>query len=235
VIPVATEADRRQLDALIPLLNGRACVVVGSAPRKTPVVDLFDGEVSIAVNGGISSLTGEVDLWVVGSKPYDVSETSGHRQRHRDMLDQCRKRVVKRALFLRQPKAASEPLTLERLQARDCVVRQYSCLDKPTKRWLEGEYCGRKDDKQPCSSGVLAAAIALWCGAASVRLEGFSLKPGYHYLPKVRPEAWWRNHIDADRRALRLLRQRFHSRIMGDIFRDMTAKTDVSGLSMTDP
>jgi hypothetical protein len=62
-------------------------------------------------------------------------------------------------------------------------------LDKTTKRWIEGELCDRRDDKKPCSSGVLAVAMALYAGAAAVRLVGFSFSPGYHYLkPKARPE-----------------------------------------------
>jgi hypothetical protein len=220
VIPLAKVADQRQIEALTPLLRDRICVVVGSAPRTSRYVEIFPGELSIPVNGGISSVKGEIDLWVVGSKHYDAHEAMT-RHLHRTMLDQAKKRVVNRALFLRGPKHASEQHTLERLHARDCRVERYSVLDKPTKRWLEGELCGRTDDKQPCSSGILAAAVALWCGATSVRLEGISLKPGYHYLPNREGEAWWRDHVNADRRALQTLRRRFHDKIHGDIFSGM--------------
>jgi hypothetical protein len=56
-----------------------------------------------------------------------------------------------------------------------------------------------------------------------VRLEGISLKPGYHYLPNREGEAWWRDHVKADRRALQCLRQRFQEKIQGDIFKGIAA------------
>jgi len=217
MIPLATVADTSQLDILAPLLSGASVVVIGSAPIRSRFVEVLDGEISMPVNGAISSVLGKVDLWVLGSKHYDTHEANT-RFLHKTMLDQGKDRQVQRAVFLRGPKHMSEAATLERLRSRRCEVATWSVLDKPTKRWLEGEYCGRVDDKQPCSSGVLAAAMALWCGAASVRLSGFSLQPGYQYLPKQTPQPWWRDHIEADRRALRLLRQRFKTQIQGDIF-----------------
>ena len=121
--------------------------------------------------------------------------------------------------MLRGPDKATEQDTLAALTRLACTVEAWSVLDKPTKQWLEHTLCGRPGDKEPCSSGILATAIALWCGAASVRLVGFSFTPGYHYLPKERPQAWWRNHIAADRRALQTLRGRYGAQLSGAILK----------------
>jgi hypothetical protein len=117
----------------------------------------------------------------------------------------------------------SEAWTLARLDKLGCRYGSWSVLDKLTKRWMEGEICGRTDDKAPCSSGILTAAIALWCGAASVRLVGFSFTAGYHYLPGQSAPPWWRNHVDADRRAIQALRQRYGVRLTGDLVQAVAA------------
>jgi hypothetical protein len=156
-----------------------------------------------------------IDLWIVGSKPYDrIGSRAPTGDLHWKMLDQARGRRVARAVFLRQPKIASEGYTLQQLQQRDCGVQSYSCLDKPTKRWLETAYCGRIEKQ--CSSGILAAAIAFHCEAASVTLEGFSLNPGYHYL-KASPKAFWRDHVPEDRRAIAFLSERYGDRLRGEL------------------
>jgi hypothetical protein len=134
---------------------------------------------------------------------------------HRLMLAQAEGADTDHLLLLRGPKVASEEGTIETLLQRGAYWRTWSVLDKPTKRWIEGELCGRVDDLQPCSAGILAVACALWCGAAAVRLVGFSLKPGYHYLPKTPPQSWWRNHVSADRRALEVLTRRYPGHLSG--------------------
>lgn len=208
-IPLSQMPDPSQAACLRPLLEGRDCVIVGSAPLQTKSADIADSEVAVAVNGGISSLDRAADLWVVGSKKHDSPGNPRIKPLHKVMLEQARNREAKQILFLRGPDVASEDATLATLARLHCRHGGWSVLDKPTKRWLEGAVCGRVNDKEPCSSGILAMAIALWCGASSVRLEGFSLKAGYHYLPKERPQAWWRNHVEADRRALEALASRY--------------------------
>lgn len=213
-IPLATAPDISQVERVRPILDGRACVVIGSAPLSTPTAIVQPDEVRIAVNGGIASLPDRrSDVWVLNSKAQDRPGSPQLHEMHRLMLEQARDSATDHLLLLRGPKVASESETLHALTIRDAQWQTWSILDKPTKRWLEGELCGRVDDKAPCSSGVLAIAIALYCGAASVRLVGFSFTPGYHYLPKARPQSWWRNHVAADKCALRLLRQRYPGRL----------------------
>ena len=223
-LPLAPVADPGQVDCLRAQIAGRACVVIGAAPLPTPTAPVDDAEYLIAVNGGISSAPRAVDLWVVGSKVWDKPGQMDARPMHQQMLAQATGRSVRYALLLRGPKEATEGHTLARLHQLRCTIEAWSVLDKPTKRWLEGELCARVDDKQPCSSGMLAAAMALWCGAATVRLVGFSFThPGYHYLPRTPGQRWWRGHVPADRRALVALRRRFGLRVSGPICEAMAA------------
>ena len=209
---MATRVDLAQIGVLIPRIAGRRWVVVGSAPLDRPHARIEVNEQVIAVNGGIGSVPGVVSIWFVGSKPYDRQPHLQSRWLHREMLEQASGRYVPYAVFLRQPNIASELDTIARLDGIRCTVADYSVLDKPTKRWMEGHVCGRTDDKAPCSSGILAAAVALYCEATSVRLEGFSLKPGYQYLPKKTPQAWWRDHVEADQRAIKALKLKYGDR-----------------------
>lgn len=222
-IPLATVADPLQVARVRELIEGRACVVVGSAPLPSRVADVAETDIAIAVNGGISSVPRAVDLWVVASRPQDRPGNGQIKPLHKTMLHQAKGRTAGHVLFLRGPKHASEGDTLKALAQLGCHVGSWSTCDKPTKQWLENELCARPKDKEPCSSGILATAIALWCGAASVRMVGFSFTPGYHYLPKERGASWWRNHVKADQRALRALQARYGSTLSGAILDQVAA------------
>jgi hypothetical protein len=221
-IPIAKQADPTQVESLRPLVEGRHCAVVGSAPLSTKKADIGVHECAVAVNGGIFAVDGPVHVWVVNSKAQDALGAL-IRPLHKLMLEQGRGRAVGHVLMLRGPKIASEQLTLTALAAMHCRHQSWSVVDKATKRWLEGELCDRREDKRPCSSGILAVAMALYAGAASVRLVGFSFKPGYHYLQKEQPQSWWRNHVDADKRALHALTSRYGERLTGDLVRQAVA------------
>lgn len=221
-IPLATVADPQQVERVRDLIEGRACVVVGSAPLPSKTADVADTDVVIAVNGGISSVARAVDLWVVASRPQDKPGNGTIKPLHKTMLHQAKGRTAGHVLFLRGPKHASERDTLATLKLLGCQVHTWSCLDKPTKLFLESTLCARAE-KHPCSSGILATAIALYCGAASVRMVGFSFTPGYHYLPKERGASWWRNHIPADQLALKALRARYGAVLSGAIVEKVAA------------
>jgi hypothetical protein len=225
-LPIATVADLTQVERVRDLIADRACVVVGSAPLPTPTADVADSDVVIAVNGGISSVARAVDLWVVSSRPQDRPGSALIKPLHRTMLHQAKGRTVGHVLMLRGPKAkdASEKDTLAHLDLIGCRYNTWSVLDKPTKLDLETRLCDRHA-KEPCSSGILATAIALDCGAVSVRMVGFSLAPGYQYIrdPKMPPQRWWRNHVDADRRAIRALHARYGARLSGSLIEQVAA------------
>jgi len=220
-LPIAKQPDVSQIERLRSIVADRHCVVIGSAPLRTKYVDVDPSEVTIPVNGGISSLQGPVDVWVVNSKAQDALGAM-IRPLHKLMIEQGRGRAVGHLMLLRGPKVASEQLTLAALKSMKCVYSTWSVLDKATKRYLEGARCDRLDDKKPCSSGVLTAAMALYAGAASVRLAGFSLKPGYHYT-KEQPQRWWRDHVEADKRAIQALSCRFGGKLSGDLVAEAVA------------
>lgn len=221
-IPIAKQPDVTQIEYLSTFVADRRCVVIGSAPLATRYAAIEAYERTIPVNGGISSVGGAVDLWVVNSKAQDAPGAL-IRPLHKQMLEQGKGRNVGHLALLRGPKVASEQLTLKALASIKCRHETWSVLDKTTKRFIEGELCGRTDDKKPCSSGVLTVAMALYAGAASVRLVGFSFAPGYNYLPKEKPQRWWRDHVDADKRALQALCARYGNRLSGDLVREAVA------------
>lgn len=216
-LPIARQADRSQIERIRPLVEGRACVVVGSAPLKTPKAEIEPGEVVIAVNGAISSLPGHADLWALNSKMQDRPGDPNLKPMHKTMLQQAKGRSAGHVLLLRGPKVASEQWTLETLRSLGCRYESWSVLDKTTKLDFEREQCGRKSEGRPCSAGVLTVASVLWCGAAHVRMVGFSFRPGYHYLPHVKPDYRWRDHLEADPRALKALSARYGSRLSGEL------------------
>lgn len=215
MIPIAKKPDAKQVEFLRGRFEGQRCVVVGSAPLPTPRAEVLAGEITIAVNGGISSLPGLANIWVLNSKQQDRPNDPLLKPLHKTMLHQGKGRYADHLLFLRGPKVESEIYTLmhlERLEARWCT---WSVLDKTTKRWVEEQECGRVRENAPCSAGLLTTAVALANGAQHVRLVGFSYTPGYHYLPKARPGSWWRDHVEADRRAIKHLEARYPGKLSG--------------------
>lgn len=223
MIPIARVPDVTQVERLVPIVQGRACVVVGSAPLPTTSAVIQSDECVIAVNGAISSLPGPADVWVLNSKQQDRPGDPTLKPLHKTMLEQGRGRTAGHLLLLRGPKVASEDGTLTTLAALGVSYQTWSVLDKTTKRWFEGLHCHRVRDNAPCSAGILAVTLALVCQAASVRMVGFSFTPGYHYLPKARPGLWWRDHIDADKRALKALRSAFGDRLSSPLLEKVAA------------
>jgi hypothetical protein len=222
-IPIPSAPDMRQIERVRPLVEGRACVVVGSAPLATQTADVRPAECVIAVNGSISSLPGAADLWVLNSKQQDRPKDPALKPLHKAMLKQGKNRTAGHLLLLRGPSVASEGFTLAALDGHGTQYQSWSVLDKVTKRWFEGQVCARVRDSKPCSAGLLTVAIALWCGAAHVRMVGFSFAPGYHYLPNEDPAYWWRDHVEADQRAIRALLAAFEGRISGPILQQVAA------------
>lgn len=220
-LPLATVPDLSQVERVRPLLYGRNCVVLGSAPLSTPKAEVEADDVLVAVNGGIGVAPRTVDLFVVGSKPWDKPMQVDARPLHKQMLQQAAGHTVRHALLLRGPKEATEQHTLSLLKTLRCSVEAWSVLDKPTKLFMEQTLCARRES-EPCSSGILAVAVALYCGAA-VRMVGFSLSPGYHYIRHKHPPSWWRNHVEADRRALVALRHQYGSLLSGELVQAVAA------------
>ena len=122
-------------------------------------------------------------------------------------------------LLLRGPQVQSESFTLGTLEKMGCTYQTWSVLDKVTKLAFETEHCGRVHQKRPCSAGLLTVAMALVLGAESVRMVGISMKAGYHYLKDAEPQSWWRDHVDADKLALRVLSERYGDRLSGALVR----------------
>lgn len=213
-IPLTVDPDHAQIDQLRPRLAGQSCVVVGSAPLKTRRAVTEPGEYVICVNGSISSIAGTADLWLLNSKP-------NRSYLHLTMLQQGRGRSAVHVAFLRGPLEATERKTLGRLDKMKCRYTSWSVIDKPIKRWLEETICDRRleGDQVACSAGVFAVALALWSGAARVRMVGFAWRAGYQYLASAPTTR--RGHVESDRRALRALTARYPGRLEGALMKDL--------------
>ena len=223
MMPIALQPDVSQIEWIRLQFERQRCVVVGSAPLPTKLAEIEPGERVIAVNGGISSLPGHADVWVLNSKQQDRPNDPKLRPMHAAMLRQGKGRSAGHLLLLRGPKVASEAYTLGALDRLGARYNSWSVLDKTTKRWFEGEQCGRVRDDKPCSAGILTVAMALWCGSSHVRMVGFSLKPGYNYIKNSNPPPSWRDHVEADRRAIRILSERYGSRLSGSLIEAVAA------------
>jgi hypothetical protein len=207
-LPLSIAPDVSQIDRFGDLLRGQACAIVGAAPLRTPRAELEAGERVICVNGSISSVGSAPDLWLLNS-------SENRSALHLRMLQQAAGREARHVAFLRGSKVPTEPASIRHLHRVRCAIGGWSVIDKPIKRWLEESICDRppRGVKPACSSGLFAAALALWCGAARVRLIGFSWKAGYHYVTV--PRSVRRGHVDADRRALAALEARYPGRLAG--------------------
>jgi hypothetical protein len=87
-IPIPKQPDVTQIERLRPLVADRRCVVIGSAPLRTRLVEICADELTIPVNGGISSLANPADVWVVNSKAQDAPGAI-IRPLHKQMLEQA--------------------------------------------------------------------------------------------------------------------------------------------------
>ena len=191
--------------------------VLGAAPLAKGAPLFVDGRV-VAVNGGISSVKGNPDVWVVNSRSSQFEQWGPSRRRLAHlMLKQGAGKTIPLAIFLaREPEAPRTTLGI--LSTYGTRIEQWHMLTQLDRRLLELESGARgdKNAKDAMSAGVTATAFALLAEAAAVRLLGFSWNPGYAYLPGERIDA--RGHVPADQAALRRLEARYGTRLQHDLF-----------------
>ena len=207
-----SDPAQRALEALALALAGEPVTVLGAAPLGQHDPVSVEGKL-VAVNGGISSVRGDPDVWVVNSRSSQFEQWGPSRRRLAHlMLKQGAGKVIPLALFLaREPEAPKTTLGL--LRTYGTHVMQWHMLTQLDRRLLEAQSGVRSDKnaKDALSAGITAAAFALLAGAAEVRLLGFSWDPGYAYLPGERIDA--RGHVPADMRGLTLLQTRYGTRL----------------------
>jgi hypothetical protein len=208
-VNAVTERCRTALEAR---LSGDPVTVLGAAPLSRHDPPFVDGRL-LAVNGGIASVKGNPDVWVVNSRSSQFEQWGPTRRRlARLMLQQAAGKTIPLAVFLaREPEAPR--YTLDILRSQGTTVQAWHMLTQLDRRLLELQ-SGARDDKNAkdaMSAGVTGAAFALLAGAAEVRLLGFSWSPGYAYLPGERIDA--RGHVPADQAALRRLEARYGTRL----------------------
>lgn len=198
------------------LLDGRPCLVLGSAPL-TAEPRLGRGERLVVVNGAVSSTRRRPDVWVVNSRTDPYPSWGPERIALNDtMLAQAAGRALDTVAFLIREDGA-DAVTRHRLDAQGTRYAHTVAISKSEREWIE-RYVGARTAateraKEALSAGLFAVALALWAGAGPVRMEGFSWRAGYHYLPDRALPDDMRAHRGGDRIALRALTARYRTRL----------------------
>jgi hypothetical protein len=142
----------------------------------------------------------------------------GHERRflHRTMMAQAANRHVRVVGFMtRQAKA--EDYTAAWLRELKTTFEHSLVLARTDRELLEVKTGVRTVamNRDACSAGVFGVIVALWAGAAHVRMEGFSFEKGYHYLPGHKLPENCRAHVQGDRLALRQIAALYPGRVDG--------------------
>lgn len=198
-------------------LYGARVLVVGSAPGAIlPAPSTYDR--IVVANGGIANVprkcTVDVALlttWTLGTtSPVRMAVIEQYRGRHVPVL------VIHGGGWNATHDPTVPTWTPDPMQParRDAFADVHTTYDAaygvtPTgrERWI-GSACGGLVPRGQTegwgtagwSSGVLAAALAWYCGASSVCLAGMSFQPGYVYGPDTAPR---RAHSEGDQAVLR--------------------------------
>lgn len=196
------------------MLAGRRCLVVGSALLKRPL-SVDNGEVVVAVNGGISSIPGVVDVWLLNSRrqPYESWGPERVALNER-MVRQGAGRTVRTVAWVTVDDEP-EDVMVARVRAQGTVYAQGCVIARTARERIETVSGARTPAmrKHALSAGMFAVALCFWSGAAAVRMVGFSWRAGYAYLPGVELPAATRGHIEGDRLALEQLLARYGDRL----------------------
>lgn len=210
----------QELDEILArAVKRRPCVVVGSAPLRTLPVVVDPGEAVIVVNGAISSVAGEPDLWVVnGRRSAGPNWGSDRVQLNQLMVQQAMNRHVRCVIYLEKTDGADAAMR-RRLAEQGTTFQHEFCMSRAWRQQLEERLfperqrylapLSRNKHVQPIgmSAGLFAVGLALWGGAPRVRMVGFSWAAGYAYVKDGGPTV--RGHQRADEEALARLQARF--------------------------
>jgi hypothetical protein len=203
-------------------MAGGQVLVVGSAP--CPLVVPKTRELVIAVNGGISNVP-RADVWMLNSRGTMGEWGPELRALHLDMVRQGQDRTVDCLVMLTKHDDAAD-LTLQRLRKQVTRYRQTIEIHNHRRRELEAQ-AGARDSsmtREALSIGLFAVCWAFLNGAVTVRMEGFSWQPGYHYRPGEPFNV--RGHKAGDKQALARLLARYPGRLFTSLAKEhqMTSK-----------
>lgn len=215
------------LDLLKTLFTGRNVLVLGSAPLAAPVKPARH-ELVVCINGSVSSLPNRApDLWLVNSRIKPMDQW-GHERRflHKTMMAQAAGRHVRVVGFMTRMHQA-EHYTAAWMAEQGTTFDQALVIDRHQRESIE-VHAGIRTiamRRDACSAGLFGVIVALWAGAWHVRMDGFSFKKGYHYLPGHTLPENCRAHVQGDRLALREMAQRYTGRVDGALLhrQDVTA------------
>lgn len=192
-------SDRRKLNQLrLHLQNkmsGRSCIVMGSAPN--PTVPKTSNAYTICVNGSVHSahkyLGTQADLTFLNGAIFN--NTDDYSNATQGVLEN---KSLGDVLIARN----AYELGLETLQKLNTNYKMTLSISKYDKRVILAEACGRSLNgrykfEANISNGLFMSAVALWSGAASVILAGFSFNSKHDYSEDN--ELSKRGHLVEDR------------------------------------
>jgi hypothetical protein len=183
-------ADFKRLESHRSLILDQDCVVVGSAPNR--VLPVVAGPL-ITVQGSQVGLDLVPDLAV-----FSGHTTKGSSVVARDTMAGIRGLKARSVVFIE--KGQSEEGAFRSFAAAGYRFRKMTTISPVTRAQLLRIVCGIEAE-ETCSNGVFAIALALYLGASTVTLAGFSLSGGHHYRSAFAD----RQHVLEDSRFFSLL------------------------------
>lgn len=184
-------------------LNGKSCLVLGSAPcAKLPSSEDFS--ICLCVNGSpfiANKHSIPVDLTVL------VGFTTSMKKEISALSMEKLRGIHSRELLFISAGDSIENCVVK-LREKDFTFDGISEIDPLERAAIIGMVCGeelglgKRDDR--ISNGVFTIVLALWAGAKNVIISGISLEGGHDYA-KDTP----RYHLNGDTRCLTLLAQRY--------------------------
>jgi hypothetical protein len=207
--------EQPALPTLEKAIKGKLAIVVGAGPVDEKV-EVSDKHIVIAVNGGIFSTVGPVDVWVVNSRTDPWASWGPDRVAlAKLMLKQAKERQVRLAVFLAREDSAPA-VTLQMLKKQGTQVLDYVALTQLERHDLEYR-AGARDTTMghnAVSAGCTAVCLAFVAGAAAVLMRGFSWEPGYANLESAaNKKLHTRGHEGADKKGFAGLTARYGTRL----------------------
>ncbi len=194
---------------LAPLLSGRRCLVLGSAPgARLPEPHLF--ERCVCVNGSPRVAAGH------GLTP-DLTIMAGYttlveRDVSRQSLEQLSGLHAGRLLFV---SAGNDRDSARRVLSDSGLgFDEWLDIDPLGRAAIAGEATGEGEPglghwQERVSNGVFALLVALWAGAEHVTIAGITLTGGHDYIEGDTP----RHHVAGDQRCLETLARLHGARV----------------------
>lgn len=195
-----------ELPALRPIVEGKRCLVIGSAPLESEM-HVETGDCLIVVNGAISTFTHWApNIWILNArKNPELGWSNTRRFLNATMQQQGAGRHVGALVTLPIGLPGDSEATLERLQRQGTTWNLWVECSRAVRERVTfdaGAFRDRDSSRLGTSAGLFGVCLAAWLGARAIELHGFSFTAGYAYLPADQVPVNSRGHVRGDKAAI---------------------------------